>query len=104
MAPLANAVLVVTKNGMGKVTMIDQFQVRGRGGKGVTGFNVTPDSGPVVATVGVNAGMGQSVLLMTAQGMALRIKVDDITPRSRTAGGVKLMTLAEGDSIADVSV
>jgi len=101
---LANAVLVVTKNGMGKVTMLDQFQVRGRGGKGVTGFNVTPESGPIVATMGVNAGMGQTVLLVTAKGMALRIKVDDITPRSRTAGGVKLMTLAEMDSIADVTL
>jgi len=101
---LANAVLVVTKNGMGKVTMVDQFRVAGRGGKGVTGFSVTPESGPVCAAVGVNAGAGESVLLVTKQGMALRINVDDITPRSRTAGGVKLMTLGEGDSIANASV
>ncbi|MGQ9729827.1 MAG: DNA gyrase C-terminal beta-propeller domain-containing protein [Candidatus Zipacnadales bacterium] len=101
---LANAVLMVTKNGMGKVTMIDEFQVRGRGGKGVAGFKVTEESGPVVAAVGVTAGAGESVLLLTCQGMALRINVDDITPRSRTAGGVKLMTLAEGDCIVNVSV
>ena len=101
---MANAVLVVTKSGVGKVTMIDQFRVAGRGGKGVGGFNVTPESGPVVAAVGVNAGAGESVLLLTKQGMALRINVDDINPRSRTAGGVKLMTLGDGDAIVSVSV
>jgi DNA gyrase/topoisomerase IV subunit A len=52
----------------------------------------------------VTAGAGESVLLLTAKGMALRINVDDITPRSRTAGGVKLMTLADDDCIASVSV
>jgi DNA gyrase/topoisomerase IV subunit A len=58
----------------------------------------------VAATVGVTTGVGQSVLIMTCKGMALRVSVDDITPRSRTAGGVKLMTLAEGDCVASVSV
>jgi DNA gyrase subunit A len=99
-----NAVLVVTKKGMGKVTTIDQFQVRGRGGKGVAGMKVTDESGPVAAAVGVTTGTGQSVLLVAASGMALRINVDDITPRSRTAGGVKLMSLAEGDKIVNVSI
>jgi len=102
--PLANAVLVVTKKGMGKVTSIDDFQIRGRGGKGVAGMKVTDESGPVADAVGVTTGTGQSVLLVTAQGMALRVNVDDIAPRSRTAGGVKLMTVAEGDKIVNVSV
>ena len=101
---MANAVLVVTKKGMGKVTMIDEFQARGRGGKGVGGMKVTDDSGGVAAAIGVTAGAGESVLLVTTKGMALRINVDDITPRSRTAGGVKLMTLADDDCIASVSV
>jgi DNA gyrase subunit A len=104
LTPLANAVLVVTKKGMGKVTTIDEFQVRGRGGKGVAGMKVTDESGPVADAVGVTTGTGQSVLLLTKQGMALRISVDDITARSRTAGGVKLMTVADGDAIACVSV
>jgi len=99
-----NAILIVTKNGMGKVTMIEQFRVAGRGGKGVGAFNVTPESGPVVAAVGVNAGAAEKALITTAQGMGILIKVDDITPRSRTAGGVRLMTLAEGDRIVNVSV
>jgi DNA gyrase subunit A len=89
---------------MGKVTMVDEFQIRGRGGKGVSGMKVTDESGPVAAAVGVTTGKGESVLLVSAQGMALRVAVDDITPRSRTAGGVKLMTLAEGDKIASASV
>ncbi len=99
-----NAILIVTKKGMGKVTTIDQFRVAGRGGKGVAAFKVTPESGPVVAAVGVNAGADDKVLISTAQGMGILIKVEDITPRSRTAGGVRLMTLAEGDSIVNVSV
>lgn len=101
---MANAVLIVTENGIGKVTEIDGFQVRGRGGKGVTGMKVTEESGEIAAAVGVNTGVGESVLLLTAKGMALRINVDDITPRSRTAGGVKLMTLADDDEIESVTV
>lgn len=99
-----NAILIVTKNGLGKVTIVDQFRAAGRGGKGVAAFNVTTESGPVVAAVGVNAGAGEKVLITTAQGVGILIKVDDITPRSRTAGGVRLMTLDEGDSIVNVSV
>jgi DNA gyrase subunit A len=99
-----NAVLVVTKKGIGKVTMIDEFQVRGRGGKGVGGMKVTDESGPVAATVGVTVGKGESVLLVTKQGMALRVNVDDITARSRTAGGVKLITVGDGDAVASVCV
>ncbi|HJN15677.1 MAG TPA: DNA gyrase C-terminal beta-propeller domain-containing protein [Armatimonadota bacterium] len=101
---MANAVLVVTENGIGKVTCADQFQVRGRGGKGVTGFNVTEDSGEIAAAVGVTCGAGESVLILTAKGMALRISVDDITTRSRTAGGVKLITLADDDEVEAVCV
>ena len=104
MTSLANAVLVVTKKGMGKVTMIDEFQTRGRGGKGVAGMKITEESGPVAAAVGVTTGEGQSVLLLTERGMALRINVDDLPPRSRTAGGVKLMTVADDDAIVNVSV
>lgn len=101
---MANAVLIVTKKGYGKVTMIDEFQTRGRGGKGVAGVKVSDETGPVVSAVGVTTGAGQSVLLLTEQGMALRINVDDLTPRGRTAGGVRLMTVAEGDAVANVSV
>jgi len=99
-----NAVLIVTKKGMGKVTMIGEYQVRGRGGKGVACMKTTDESGPIAAAVGVTTGTGQKVLLVSKQGMALLTNVDDITPRSRTAGGVKLMTLADGDMIANVSI
>jgi DNA gyrase subunit A len=98
-----DAIVIVTKNGIGKVTMADQFRVAGRGGKGVGAMSVTDESGPVIAAVGVKTGVGQSILLLTAKGMGLRVNVDDITPRSRTAGGVKLMTLEEGDKIMAVS-
>jgi DNA gyrase/topoisomerase IV subunit A len=52
----------------------------------------------------VQSGAGQKVLLMTAQGMALMTTVDDISVRSRQAGGVKLMNVGDDDEIVAVLV
>lgn len=103
---MAEAVLFVTKNGYGKVVEDPRevFPPKNRGGQGVTGFNVTDDTGPIVCTEHVQTGAGENVLLTTAQGRCLMIRVDDLTPRSRTAGGVRLMNVADGDEIVCVLV
>lgn len=103
---MAEAVLVVTSKGYGKVVedVIGTFPPKGRGGKGVTGFKVTEDSGPVVCTEHVKTGKGDRVLITTANGMCLMTGVDDISVRSRTAGGVKLMNVADDDEVVSVLV
>lgn len=101
---MADAVLIVTTKGVGKVVDAAEFPAKGRGGRGVGGFKVTDDSGPVAAIEHVQTGAGQKVLLMTANGMALMTTVDDISVRSRQAGGVRLMNVADDDAIAAVLV
>lgn len=103
---MAEAVLFITSKGYGKVVDAakEAFPPKGRGGKGVKGFNVTEDTGPVVCVEHVKTGKGANVLITTAQGMCLMIAVDDLTPRSRTAGGVKLMSVADDDAVVSVLV
>jgi DNA gyrase subunit A len=101
---MAGAVLFVTDKGFGKIVEAAEFAAKSRGGKGVTGFKVTEDSGPIVCCEHVKTGGGQKVLITTAQGACLMTMVDDISVRSRTAGGVRLMNVAEGDAIVSVLV
>jgi DNA gyrase subunit A len=101
---MADAVLIVTKKGYGKVVSADEFPTKGRGGKGVAGFKVTDDSGPVACIERVPVGAGERVLIVTAKGMALMTSVDDISMRSRTAGGVKVMNVADDDKVVAIQV
>jgi len=101
---MAEAVLMVTSKGYGKVVDVNEFPAKGRGGKGVTGFKVTEDSGTVVACEHVKTEAGQKVLVTTANGQCLMTTVDDISVRSRSAGGVKLMNVADGDEVSAVLV
>ncbi len=100
---MAEAVLIVTKMGQGKVVEETQFPTKGKGGKGVSGFKVG-EGDAVAAAEHVKTGAGQRVLIITAKGMALMTSVDDISVRSRTAGGVKVMNVEEGDKVAAVLV
>ena len=101
---MADMVLVVTRKGYGKLVSPDEFRQQKRGGGGVTGFKVTEDSGPVAAIEHVKTGLGERVIIYTANGRAILTPVDDISVRSRTAGGVKLMNLEEGDRVVGVKM
>ena len=96
---MAAMALMITEKGFGKVVSPDEFREQKRGGGGVTGYKVTDDSGPVVAVVRVETGEEGRVLIVTAHGRAILTPVDDISERSRTAGGVKLINLADGDTV-----
>ena len=101
---MADAILVVTKKGYGKVMSPSEFKQQKRGGKGVIGYKVTADSGSVAATEHVVTGKGERVLVTTAQGQAILTPVDDISERSRTAGGVKIIDVAEGEAVVSVII
>ena len=101
---MADAILLVTTKGYGKVMDPANFKQQKRGGKGVTGFKVSADSGPVAAAEHVVLGKGERILVVTAQGQAILTPVDDVAVRSRTSGGVKLMDVAEGDRVVSVII
>jgi DNA gyrase subunit A len=62
------------------------------------------ESGPIAAVAHVHTLCDEKVLVITAQGQALMLKVDDIAARSRSAGGVRVIELAPGDKVVSVTV
>jgi DNA gyrase subunit A len=93
--------LVVSEKGLGKRTPFDEYRLTNRGAKGVTTMNVTEKTGKVVAALAVhNDG---ELMLMTDKGQSVRIRVNEIRETGRNAQGVRLMNLAEGETIQDVA-
>lgn len=93
--------LVVGENGYGKRTRVDDYRVQGRGGKGILTMNVTEKTGPIVSAEMVQE--DDKLLVLTTNGKGIRLKVKDVRLVGRVAQGVKLINLAEGDTIASVA-
>ena len=94
-------ILVVSENGFGKRSKIEDYRVTNRGGKGVKTLNVTPKTGSLVAIKGVNN--DDDLMIITQSGVTIRLPVQDIRMTGRAAQGVKLINLREDDMIASVA-
>lgn len=92
----------LTASGLGKKTAIEEYTVQGRGGKGITSHKLTDKTGTIVAAATVNN--DDDIFIVTEQGLMIRIKSADISVTGRSASGVKLLTLNEGDAIVGISV
>ncbi len=94
-------VLVVSEQGYGKRTAVDEYRFTNRGGKGVKTINVTEKTGILVGMLGV---MDKDDLIITCKsGVTIRMKVADISEQGRATQGVKLIRLDDGDEIAAIS-
>lgn len=98
---MTKQLLVVSENGLGKRTPFDEYRLTNRGAKGVITMNVTDKTGEVVSALAVAD--SDELMLMTSSGQSVRIRVADIRETGRNAQGVKLMNLAEGETIQDVA-
>jgi len=96
-----HTLLVVSENGYGKRSHISDYRITGRGGKGVKTINITPKTGALIAIKAVTD--DQDLMIITREGLTIRMAVSDIKIAGRATQGVKLITLREGDSIAAVS-
>ena len=94
-------ILVVSENGFGKRSKIDDYRVTNRGGKGVKTLNVTPKTGSLVSIKGVSN--DDDLMIITQSGVTIRLPVQDIRMTGRAAQGVKLINLREDDMIASVA-
>ncbi len=94
--------LVVTSGGFGKRTPLGEYRRQGRGGKGIKAIQVTARNGPVVGVA--ITGEEEEVILITAQGQAIRQEASRIPVQGRDARGVTLMRLEEGDRIAALAL
>ena len=94
--------LVVSENGLGKLTGMDEFTAQNRGGKGVKCYKITEKTGNVVGAKAVNE--DNEVMLITTEGIIIRIPCSGISVVGRIASGVKLMDVdSENVSIAGIA-
>jgi DNA gyrase subunit A len=93
--------LTVTEKGYGKRSRIDDYRLQGRGGQGLINVKTTKRNGDVVAVPFVRD--EDEVMAITAQGMILRILVEDFNVLGRATQGVKLIDLDEGDEVVAVA-
>lgn len=93
--------LVVTEKGYGKRSNVSEYRVTGRGGKGIITLKVTPKIGRMVSMMEVLD--IDDILLITAKGLVLRQKVEDIAVTGRNTQGIRLIRLKEDDVVADVA-
>jgi DNA gyrase subunit A len=95
-------ILIVSANGMGKRTPFNEFKLQNRGGKGVKCYKITDKTGDVVGSKAVND--GNEVMMITNEGIVIRMFVDDISILGRVTLGVKLMNTGKEDDIVVASI
>ena len=93
--------LIVSEHGLGKRTSIGEFTVQNRGGKGVKCYKITEKTGNVVGVKAVNE--DNEVMLITTEGIIIRIPCSDISILGRITSGVKVMNVGENISIASIA-
>lgn len=100
--PENGEVLTATEEGMGKRTMISEYRVQTRGGKGVINLRVTEKTGHVVGAIVLLP--QQEIIMVTAAGLIIRLTADGISKFGRNAQGVKLIDLNGADKVVAIAV
>ena len=96
-----DSLLIVSKNGMGKRTYLDEFTVQKRGGKGVKCYKITEKTGDVVGVKAVTD--DHEIMMITTGGIIIQLRMDDISTLGRITSGVKMINLDEGVSVAKIA-
>jgi DNA gyrase subunit A len=94
-------ILVVSENGYGKRSSIDDYRITNRGGKGVKTISITKKTGGLVAIKNVSD--SDDLMIINKSGIAIRMSVDDLRTMGRATQGVRLINLKDNDSIAAVA-
>jgi DNA gyrase subunit A len=94
-------ILVVSENGFGKRSSIEDYRLTNRGGKGVKTISITKKTGGLVAIKNVSD--SDDLMIINKSGIAIRMSVEDLRTMGRATQGVKLINLRENDSIAAVA-
>lgn len=95
------SLMIVSEKGLGKCTMISEFTRQNRGGKGVKCYKITEKTGNIIGVKSVNR--DNEVMLITTEGIIIRIKVSDTTLLGRITSGVKLINLDSHVTVASIA-
>jgi len=93
--------LVISEHGYGKRTPLDEYRKTGRGGKGIRTLRITEKNGKIVGARVVRR--DEELMVISAQGVMIRVAVGDISQQGRSAQGVTVMKLQEGDTVQAVA-
>lgn len=96
-----DALMIVSERGLGKCTVISEFTAQNRGGKGVKCYKITEKTGNIIGVKAVNN--DDEVMLITTEGIIIRIKVNDTALLGRITSGVKLINLNENVTVARIA-
>ena len=94
-------ILVVSENGYGKRSSLEDYRITNRGGKGVKTISITEKTGSLVSIKNVSD--GDDLMIINKSGIAIRMEVNDLRVMGRATQGVKLINIKENDSIAAVA-
>ena len=101
MSAAENLILTITAKGSGKLSSSHDYPVRGRGGMGVTAMDKAMRGGEIVSSFPVE--MGDQIMLVTSAGQSIRVPVEGISFRSRSAGGIKVFDTAKREFVVSVA-
>jgi DNA gyrase subunit A len=94
-------ILTVAEKGYGKRTLLTDYRIQGRGGKGLINLKVTKKNGPVVGVKRVND--DDEVMIITSQGKIIRMPAGGISVIGRSTQGVRVIDVGEGDQVVSVA-
>ena len=101
MSAAENLILTITAQGAGKLSSSHDYPVRGRGGMGVAAMDKAMRGGEIVASFPVD--MDDQIMLATSKGQSIRVPIEGISFRSRSAGGVKVFNTGKGEEVVSVA-
>ncbi len=101
MSAAEDLILTITSGGAGKLSSSHDYPVRGRGGQGVMAMDKAMRGGRLVASFPVD--IADQIMLATSTGQSIRVPVDQISFRSRSAGGVRVFNTAKGEEVVSVA-
>jgi DNA gyrase subunit A len=101
MSAAEDLILTVTKGGSGKLSSSHDYPVRGRGGMGVKAISPGPRGGRIIASFPVE--LSDQIMLATSTGQSIRVPVDQVSFRSRMAGGVRVFAIGPEEEVVSVA-
>ena len=101
MASQGDSVMIVSEKGLGKCTLISEFTAQNRGGKGIKYYKITEKTGNLIGVKSVHK--DDEIMLITTEGIIIRIKVNETALLGRITSGVKLIDLKDDVTVASVA-
>ncbi|HBB38308.1 MAG TPA: DNA gyrase subunit A [Candidatus Magasanikbacteria bacterium] len=97
--------LVISENGLGKKTELNEYKVQGRGGSGIKTMAVTAKTGPIISMRVINNTENQDTLLISRKGQVVRVPLKSVSTLGRATQGVRIMRFkAEGDTVVGMAL